>query len=160
MGEEVRRPGARAHAFSSVALGPNGIGRRKIIAYAHQQGRTPHDERRQCRVKLHAPGSHEANDTKTSKPAAKAKDRQVTYRDGAATTQRAMIPSDGMSYNNTQTVAPDGTPMINYSAVPLGSPMRNTNFRTGTVDMAQYLSWLKAMLNKSPTGTPNASTST
>jgi hypothetical protein len=82
--------------------------------------------------------------TKTSKPAAKAKDRQVTYRDGAATTQRAMIPSDGMSYNNTQTVAPDGTLMINYSAVPLGSPMRNTNFRTGTVDMAQYLSWLNS----------------
>jgi RHS repeat-associated protein len=91
------------------------------------------------------PYIHDKSDSiKTGKPAVKAEDRQVTYRDGTATTQRAMIPSGGMSYDDTQTVAPDGTPMINYSAVPLDSPMRNTNFRTGTVDMAQYLSWLNS----------------
>lgn len=76
----------------------------------------------------------------TGAPAPDGEDRHVRYRDGSTTTQRAMIPSTGMSWSDTGQ-------FISYLPRTIdqnGDVIPRADFVTGAVDAQAYLNWLNA----------------
>ncbi len=74
----------------------------------------------------------------TGAPAADGEDRQIRYRDGLTTTQRAMIASSGMSWSDTGE-------LIDYLPRAIdqdGDVVPHADFMTGTVKIQDYLDWL------------------
>lgn len=107
------------------------------------------DQAGKAGLKMHAapgvvianPVLHDKSDnlySPTGAPAANGEDRQIRYRDGSTTTQRAMVASSGMNWSDTGELI-DYLPRVTDQD---GNVVPHADFVTGTVKMQDYLNWL------------------
>lgn len=107
------------------------------------------DQAGKAGLKMHAapgvvianPVLHDKSDnlySPTGAPAANGEDRQIRYRDGSTTTQRAMVASSGMNWSDTGELI-DYLPRVTDQD---GNVVPRADFVTGTVKMQDYLNWL------------------